>query len=78
VFWRELSISGARLYDRADFLDAIDFLGEPDSPADALISRVVGLDNPAEAFDALRDGSEVMKVLIDCRASSRSLTGGAS
>jgi 2-desacetyl-2-hydroxyethyl bacteriochlorophyllide A dehydrogenase len=77
VFWRELSISGARLYDRADFLAAIDFLVEPGFPADALISRVVDLDHPAEAFDALRNGSEVMKVLIDCRATGRLPTGGA-
>jgi 2-desacetyl-2-hydroxyethyl bacteriochlorophyllide A dehydrogenase len=65
-FWRELTLVGARLYERADFEEAARLLADGAIPAKELISRVEPLDRCAEAFDALEAGG-VMKVLIDCR-----------
>ena len=68
VFWRELEMVGARVYDRGDFERAVTLLANREIPADELISAVEPLDRTAEAFAALESGAEVVKVLIDCRA----------
>jgi (R,R)-butanediol dehydrogenase/meso-butanediol dehydrogenase/diacetyl reductase len=68
VFWRELTLIGARVYERPDFERAVELVASGAIPADALISAVEPLPRTAEAFDALEDGGEVMKVLIDCAA----------
>ena len=65
-FWRELTLVGARLYDRADFERAVELVADGTVPADLLISKVVPLAEAASAFDALETGGDVMKVLIDC------------
>ncbi|WP_433087587.1 zinc-dependent alcohol dehydrogenase [Dactylosporangium sp. CA-052675] len=65
VFWRELEIIGVRVYRREDYEEAARLVHEGLVPADALISRVVPLDDVAEAFAALESGGEV-KVLLDC------------
>jgi len=67
VFWRELTIIGARVYERADFVEAVRLLGDGAIPADELITRVDPLADVADAFAALESGS-AMKVLIDCQA----------
>jgi 2-desacetyl-2-hydroxyethyl bacteriochlorophyllide A dehydrogenase len=67
VFWRELVIVGARVYQRSDFETAIQLLHDGAIPTEALISRVVPIDDVADAFEALTRGS-VVKVLVDCRA----------
>jgi (R,R)-butanediol dehydrogenase / meso-butanediol dehydrogenase / diacetyl reductase len=67
-FWRELTLVGARLYDRDDFENAVRLIAEGEIPADALISRIEPLDRAAQAFEALESGAGVMKVLIDCQA----------
>ena len=71
VFWRELTMVGARVYDRSDYDTAIELLTSNTVPAGTLISRIEPLDNAAAAFAALGSGGNVMKVLVDCRASSR-------
>lgn len=70
VFWRELEILGARVYTREDFVQAIQLISEGTVPVDAIVSRVVPLENTLEAFEALESG-KAMKILIDCRASER-------
>jgi 2-desacetyl-2-hydroxyethyl bacteriochlorophyllide A dehydrogenase len=70
VFWRELSIMGARVYERADFEEAVDLLASGSIPADALITRIQELNSAPEAFDLLAAGGEVMKVLVDCGATT--------
>jgi threonine dehydrogenase-like Zn-dependent dehydrogenase len=70
VFWRELSIVGARVYERADFEEAVDLLAGGSIPASALISRIEALVSASEAFDLLAGGGEVMKVLVDCGATT--------
>lgn len=67
VFWRELSVVGARVYERADFEAAVELLTEGVVPAEQLITAIVPLADTAGAFDTLASG-EAMKVLIDCQA----------
>jgi (R,R)-butanediol dehydrogenase/meso-butanediol dehydrogenase/diacetyl reductase len=71
VFWRELSIIGARVYERTDFETALELLARGTIPADVLISRVLPLDAISDAFAAMESGGEVMKVLIDCQGGVR-------
>ena len=65
VFWRELTILGARVYERADFDDAVRLLADGKIPVDALITDVVPLAETAAAFAAL-DAGRAMKILVDC------------
>ena len=68
VFWRELELLGARVYERADFEEAVRLLADGEVPARQLISAVEPLGRTAAAFDALESGAGVMKVLIDLRS----------
>jgi len=69
-FWRELVMVGARVYHRDDYETAIDLLRTGAVGAESLITHVVPLTDAAEAFDALRRGGNVMKVLINCQETS--------
>lgn len=64
VFWRELELLGARVYERQDFERAVALLAAGEVPADALITRVVQLDETQAAFDALLSAA-AMKILVD-------------
>lgn len=79
-FWRELTLVGARLYDRADFEKAVGLVADGSIPAERLISKVVPLTQAPAAFEALEGGGDVMKILVDCTAGTDSTTGteGAS
>jgi 2-desacetyl-2-hydroxyethyl bacteriochlorophyllide A dehydrogenase len=70
VFWRELTIIGARVYERVDYDTAVRLIAGGDVPAARLISDIVPIDRVADAFAALAGGG-VMKVLVDCRAGVR-------
>jgi 2-desacetyl-2-hydroxyethyl bacteriochlorophyllide A dehydrogenase len=67
VFWRELSILGARVYERTDFDHAVDLVARGVIPAETIITEVVPLTRVAEAFAALEAG-RAMKILVDCQA----------
>ena len=67
VFWRELGIVGARVYQRRDFEAALALLAAGQIPAETMISRVLSLDDVAAAFAAMESGGQVMKVLLDCQ-----------
>ena len=67
VFWRELEILGARVYERTDFETAVDLLAEGVIPVDTMLSGTVPLDQVGAAF-ALLEGGAAMKVLVDVRA----------
>ena len=71
-FWRELTLVGARLYERRDFDTAAAFIAEGQIPVEPLITRIEPLSRAAEAFAALETGAGVMKILIDCQDSGRS------
>ncbi|MEW9534606.1 zinc-binding dehydrogenase [Microbispora sp. NPDC049125] len=70
VFWRELRLLGARVYQRSDFERAVDLLSRGVIPAEALISGVVPLDDIASAFDDLSAG-RAMKILVDVAGEAR-------
>ena len=70
VFWRELSILGARVYQRTDFERAVELLTSGVIPAASLISRVFPLADAPLAFTELEQGSAI-KVLVDCRAGAK-------
>ncbi|MBA2813297.1 alcohol dehydrogenase catalytic domain-containing protein [Streptomyces sp. KM273126] len=65
-FWRELTLVGARLYDRSDFERAVTLVADGTVPAELLISKVVPLTEAPSAFEALEAGGDVMKILVDC------------
>src|SRR5919108_415620 len=67
VFWRELEVAGARVYERTDFERAVELLAAGAIPTAPLISAVVPLERTADAFAALEGGGEVVKVLVDCQ-----------
>jgi len=64
-FWRELTLHGARVYQREDVERAVELVADGAIPADRLISRVEPLAQAAEAFRSLESGG-VMKVLVKC------------
>jgi 2-desacetyl-2-hydroxyethyl bacteriochlorophyllide A dehydrogenase len=68
LFWRELTVVGARVYERTDFDRAIALLASGAVPATPLISSVLPLEYAAEAFAALERGT-VVKVLLACGGS---------
>lgn len=67
VFWRELRLLGARVYERTDFERAIELLDSGVIPADALISEIRPITQTSDAFADLEAG-RAMKVLIDLGA----------
>lgn len=69
VLWREQTILGARVYEKADFEAAVALVDSGRIPVDALISRVEPLSSARLAFDALESGGTTMKVLVECGAS---------
>ncbi|MDT0549582.1 zinc-dependent alcohol dehydrogenase [Streptomyces lonegramiae] len=65
-FWRELTLIGARLYDRADFERAVALVADGTISAERLISKIVPLTEAPAAFETLEAGGDVMKILVDC------------
>ncbi len=70
VFWRELRILGARVYEREDFEKAVLLVADGTIPADELITSIVPLDQVAAAFETL-DSGKAMKILVDVAGASR-------
>jgi 2-desacetyl-2-hydroxyethyl bacteriochlorophyllide A dehydrogenase len=70
VFWKELTIVGARVYQLSDFERAVDLLAREVIPAAKIITRSVPLEETADALAQLAKG-EAMKVLVDVAATSK-------
>jgi len=66
MFWRELRLLGARVYEATDFEAAVDLVARGVIPADLLITKIVPLGGTAEAFADLEAG-RAMKILVDVR-----------
>ena len=64
VFWRELSIVGARVYQRQDFETAVELVADAVIPCDLLITRIVPLSATQDAFADL-EAARAMKILVD-------------
>ena len=67
VFWRELRILGARVYQRIDFERAIKLLQDGTIPVDEVISRVVPLEEISDGVSDLENG-RALKVLVELEA----------
>ena len=68
VFWRELRILGARVYQRADFERAAELVADGTIPAAKLVTGVVPLAEVQSAFGVLEAG-QAMKLLVELNAS---------
>ena len=64
VFWKELSIIGARVYQRTDFEEAVRLVAAVTIPTAEMISDVMPLAETAAAVERLDSGEDVVKVLI--------------
>jgi len=68
LFWKELRVVGARVYEPEDYERAIDLLATGALPLERLISAVEPLDRLPSLFEELDGDAAAMKILIDCRA----------
>ncbi|MEN8862410.1 MAG: zinc-binding dehydrogenase [Lentimonas sp.] len=67
-FWKELQMSGARVYEPEDYEKAIQLISGGELPFEKLVSRVEPLSELPEVFNSLDSNPESMKILIDCQA----------
>ena len=66
VFWRELTLIGARVYEREDFEEAVRLLAAGAIPSETLITDVVPLERRGGAPSRAMDAGASMKILLDC------------
>jgi (R,R)-butanediol dehydrogenase / meso-butanediol dehydrogenase / diacetyl reductase len=64
LFWRELTIIGARVYQRTDFEKAIELLVKGAIPVEHMITKIVPISQTQAAFASLEAG-QAMKILVD-------------
>ena len=65
VFWRELRLRGARVYEPEDFERAIDLASRGALPLARLISARRPLADLQHTFGELESSSDLMKVLVN-------------
>jgi len=65
-FLRELSLQGARLYERRDFDQAIEIASSGQLPLDRIVSLVTQLDGLQNGLEKMDSGASIMKILIAC------------
>ncbi|HTM49820.1 MAG TPA: alcohol dehydrogenase catalytic domain-containing protein [Bryobacteraceae bacterium] len=65
-FWRELKLTGVRVYEPQDFEKAIEIAAAGRLPMDRLITNTVPLEGLGDAFRQLESGGQVMKILVSC------------
>jgi (R,R)-butanediol dehydrogenase/meso-butanediol dehydrogenase/diacetyl reductase len=68
VFWKELEIIGARVYEPEDYETAITLVIGGRLPLADLITSVEPLENLQLALEQLESSPSAMKILLDCRA----------
>jgi (R,R)-butanediol dehydrogenase/meso-butanediol dehydrogenase/diacetyl reductase len=64
IFWKELQLIGARVYERPDFEEAVRLVADGTIPAARLISDVLPLAQTVAAVKRLDSGEDVVKLLI--------------
>jgi (R,R)-butanediol dehydrogenase/meso-butanediol dehydrogenase/diacetyl reductase len=65
-FWRELKLTGARVYEPEDFEAAIGLAASGQLPLERLITNVVPLEGLADGLRQMEGGGEAMKILVNC------------
>jgi (R,R)-butanediol dehydrogenase/meso-butanediol dehydrogenase/diacetyl reductase len=68
LFWKELELRGARVYEPEDFDAAIALLADGSLGLDRLITAVEPLERVPAVFAELNAGRPAMKVIVDCRS----------
>lgn len=66
-FWKELELLGARVYESADFEQAIDLVASGNIQLDPFISSISPLHDIGSAFVNIDNNPDGMKTLVDCR-----------
>ena len=67
LFWKELEIIGARVYEEEDYEKAIEFVAENRLPLEKLITAVEPLEDIQSVFEKIDKNPNGMKVLLDCQ-----------
>jgi len=67
-FWRELELVGCRVYESVDFERAIRVAASGQIDLERLVSKVVPYEEAYWGFEQMRDGGDIVKVLIDCQS----------
>jgi 2-desacetyl-2-hydroxyethyl bacteriochlorophyllide A dehydrogenase len=65
-FWRELKLSGARVYEAEDFELAIELAATGKLPLAKLITDVLPLSRLEDAMHRMEGGGDCMKILVSC------------
>ncbi len=66
LFWKELTLIGARVYEPVDYEQAIEILAAGSLPLESLITGVEPLDRLSSVFESLAATPSAMKILMDC------------
>jgi threonine dehydrogenase-like Zn-dependent dehydrogenase len=69
IFWRELQLRGARVYEPEDFETAILLAASGELPLDHIVTAVQPLEALSDAMHQLEQGGPVMKILMRCSES---------
>jgi len=67
-FWRELTLTGCRVYESVDFERAIRIAADGRIDPTVLVTKTVPLEEAGWGFEQMKTGGDVMKVLLDCQA----------
>ncbi|GEC72483.1 2-desacetyl-2-hydroxyethyl bacteriochlorophyllide A dehydrogenase [Flavobacterium flevense] len=67
-FWKELSLIGARVYEKEDYEKAIDLITSNELPFEQMITDVQPLSNIQQVFESIDKNPEGLKVMMDCQA----------
>ncbi|WPR73137.1 alcohol dehydrogenase catalytic domain-containing protein [Flavobacterium sp. NG2] len=67
-FWKELSLIGARVYEKEDYEKAIQLITANELPFEQMITDVQPLTNIQQVFENIDKNPEGLKVLMDCQA----------
>lgn len=65
-FWKELSLIGARVYEKEDYEKSIELITEDKLPFEAMITDVQPLSKIQQVFENIDKNPSGMKVLMDC------------
>ncbi|WP_366182522.1 alcohol dehydrogenase catalytic domain-containing protein [Flavobacterium ovatum] len=66
-FWKELSLIGARVYEKEDYEKAIELITANELPFEQMITDVQPLSNIQQVFENIDKNPEGLKVLMDCQ-----------
>ncbi|WP_400073115.1 zinc-binding dehydrogenase [Zobellia russellii] len=66
-FWKELSLIGARVYEKEDYEKSIQLITENKLPFEDMITNVQPLTNIQQVFENIDNNPDGMKVLMDCQ-----------